>query len=109
MIGADLHSFLAFYYNNHYTNNYKPPIVKLYINGEKVGENTFDKLLNIKKQKYIYLGVGDPEREQKNNWFKGTIDTFATYSKALSDIYLTSAALYNIPFVADNNADKCIM
>ena len=71
--------------SNHRTADYIPPIVKLYINGQKVGENTFDKLLNIKKQKYIYLGVGDPEREKKNNWFKGTIDTFATYSKALSD------------------------
>ncbi len=71
--------------SNHNTSDYKPPIVKLYVNGEKVGENTFDKLLKIRKQKYIYLGVGDPEREKKNNWFKGTIDTFATYSEALTD------------------------
>ena len=70
---------------NKNTVNYIPPIVKMYINGELVGENTFDKLLNIQKQKYIYLGVGDPEREEKKNWFKGTIDTFATYSEALSD------------------------
>ncbi len=70
---------------NHNSSDYIPPVVKLYINGQKVGENTFDKLLNIRKQKYIYLGVGDPEREMKKNWFKGTIDTFATYSEALSD------------------------
>lgn len=70
---------------NKNTKDYEPPIVKLFINGVKVGENTFDKLLNIQKQKYIYLGVGDPERELKKNWFKGTIDTFATYSEALSE------------------------
>ena len=42
-------------------------------------------MTNRKKQKYIYLGVGNPERELKKNWFKGTIDTFATYSEALSE------------------------
>lgn len=71
--------------SNHNTNDYEPPIVKLYVNGQKVGENAFDKLLNIRKQKYIYLGVGNPEREEKKNWFKGTIDTFATYSEVLTD------------------------
>ena len=67
------------------TKEYVPPIVKFYINGELVGENTFDKFLNIQKQKYIYLGVGDPDRKEKNNWFKGTIDTFATYNEVLTD------------------------
>jgi len=70
---------------NKNTKDYIPPIVKFYINGKKVGENTFDKLLNIQKQPYIYLGVGDPDRKEKNNWFNGTIDTFATYSTALTD------------------------
>jgi len=70
---------------NKNTKDYRPPVVKLYINGVKVGENTFDKLLNIQKQKHIYLGVGDPERESKKNWFKGTIDTFATYTEALTE------------------------
>ncbi len=70
---------------NKNTMDYIPPIVKLFINGVKVGENTFDKLLNLQKQPYIYLGVGDPNREKKQNWFKGNIDTFATYSEALSE------------------------
>jgi len=65
--------------------NYLPPLVRFYLNGKKVGQSPFDKMLNIRKQKYIYLGVGDPERKEKNNWFKGTVDTFATYSEALSD------------------------
>jgi len=70
---------------NKRTKDYIPPIVKLYINGELVGENTFDKLLNIQKQPYIYLGVGDPDRKEKNNWFKGTIDSFATFNEVLTE------------------------
>ena len=65
--------------------DHNTPIVKFYVNGELVGSNTFDKLDSIQKQKYIYLGVGDPDREEKNNWFKGTIDTFATFSDVLTE------------------------
>ena len=70
---------------NRNTKDYIPPSIKFYVNGQLVGENTFDKLLNIQKQKYLYLGVGDPDRKEKNNWFKGTIDSFATYNEALSE------------------------
>lgn len=70
---------------NKNTREYVPPIVKMYVNGVKVGENTFDKLHNIAKEKFIYLGVGDPDRKEKNNWFKGNIDTFATYTEALTE------------------------
>ena len=65
--------------------DYQPPVVKFYLNGKLVGENTFDKLLNIQKEPYLYLGVGDPDRKEKNNWFKGKIDTFATYNDVLTD------------------------
>ena len=60
-------------------------VVKLYINGELVGESAFDKMSNLRDSKYLYLGVGDPDREEKNNWFKGTIDTFATYNTDLTE------------------------
>jgi len=69
---------------NKNTTNYQPPEIKFYLNGVLVGSNTFDKLDNIQKQKYIYLGVGDPDREEKNNWFKGNIDSFATFSEVLT-------------------------
>lgn len=59
------------------------PEVSLYINGEYIDRSFFDKLLPLQKQKYIYLGVGDPEREEKNNWFKGSIDRFAIFNKKL--------------------------
>lgn len=70
---------------NENTDDYQPPIVKMYVNGKLVGENTFDKLSNLRKSKYLYLGVGDPDREEKRNWFKGTIDTFATYNTDLTE------------------------
>ena len=70
---------------NRNTVDYQPPVVKFYLNGKLVGENTFDKLLNIQKEPYLYLGVGDPDRKEKNNWFKGKIDTFATYNDVLTD------------------------
>jgi hypothetical protein len=70
---------------NNNTTNYIPPIIKFYVNGIKVGENTFDKLSNIQNSSYIYLGVGNPEREEKRNWFNGNIDTFALYNSTLTD------------------------
>ena len=39
----------------------------MYVNGKLVGENTFDKLSNLRKSKYLYLGVGDPNREEVEN------------------------------------------
>ena len=71
--------------SNHYSNDYKPPIVKFYINGQKVGENAFDKLIPLQKQDFLYLGVGNPNRDAKQNWFNGIINSFAIYSKALDD------------------------
>ena len=69
-----------------------PSLVKFYINGELVGKNTYDKLLPIQKEKYLYLGVGNPNRNEKQNWFKGIIDKFAVYRGCLvdSDIRLLS-------------------
>jgi hypothetical protein len=70
---------------NHNTLNYIAPEIKLYVNGQLVGSNTFDKLISIQKEKFLYLGVGDPNREEDKNWFKGTIDTFATFNDILTD------------------------
>ena len=57
--------------------------IELYINGEKIGKNGFDTLNIPTKEKYIFLGAGNPERDKKPNFFNGSIDTFAIYSKAL--------------------------
>lgn len=65
-------------------NKSKPKLVTLYINGTKIGELPYDKLYDIKKEKYFYLGVGDPNREEKQNWLNGTLNTFAIYDSALT-------------------------
>ncbi len=67
-------------------NKSAPKTVTMYLNGNKVGDLTYDKLFDIKKSKYFYLGVGNPEREEKQNWFNGKINTFAVFNEALSDI-----------------------
>jgi len=50
-------------------NRSDPKVVRLFLNGEKVGELTYDKLKQF-DSKFIYLGVGDPEREKKQNYIK---------------------------------------
>ena len=66
-------------------NNTTVPLATLYINGVKVGSNGFDKLSLIQKSSMLYLGVGDPNREEKNNWFKGIIDRFAIFDTDLNE------------------------
>jgi len=66
-------------------NNTTVPLATLYVNGVKVGSNGFDKLSLIQKSSMLYLGVGDPNREEKNNWFKGIIDRFAIFDTDLNE------------------------
>ena len=61
------------------------PDIKLYVNGEYVNHNFFDKLLPIQEQDFLYLGVGNPERDAKQNWFNGVINSFAIYNEVLDD------------------------
>lgn len=61
------------------------PDIKMFINGEYVSHNFFDKLLPIQEQDFLYLGVGNPERDAKQNWFNGIINSFAVYNEVLSD------------------------
>jgi hypothetical protein len=67
-------------------NKSNPKKVTFHINGVLVGELTYDKLYDLKKPNYFFLGVGDPERKEKNNWLNGTINTFAVFNETLSDI-----------------------
>ena len=68
-----------------FNNTTQPLVATLYINGVEVGSNTFDKLSLIQKSSMLYLGVGDPNREEKNNWFKGVIDRFAIFDTNLNE------------------------
>ena len=65
-------------------NTHDPKKITVYINGEKVGQNTYD-TLKMMSSKYLYLGVGNPDRDKKQNWFNGSISSFAVYNKSLSD------------------------
>jgi len=58
--------------------------VKVYINGDLIGEKVIP---NLKRNDntFIYLGVGNPDRKEKPNFFEGLINNFALYSKTLAD------------------------
>lgn len=57
--------------------------ISLFINGNLVGEKTLDSLHKI-NQNYLYLGVGNPDRKEKPNFFKGILSNFAIYNKCLT-------------------------
>lgn len=65
----------------------KSRLVKFYLNGLKIGQDTWSKY-GFKKyntEPYLYLGVGNPNRKEKQKWFNGTIDEFAVFNKILSE------------------------
>ena len=84
------------YVNSNIKTNYKTNMIvtfdsitnelKVYQDGEFVGvTGWFKKLFPYNRQKFYYLGVGDPNREKIPNFFKGYIDSFAQWDKVLSD------------------------
>lgn len=61
-------------------------IFKMYVGGEYVGETKpFQRLLQYRKEPYFYLGVGNPKREVKPNFLKGSISSFCYYDEILSE------------------------
>ena len=84
------------YINTDIKTNYKTNIaitidvynkkIRMYQDGVFVDELTFpQKLKNYSKEEYIYLGAGNPNREESPNYFKGYIDSFAIYDVTLND------------------------
>ena len=72
-------------------NNRSPKkTVSLYINGVKVKEIEHKRLSDIKTPEYFYLGVGDPDRVKKPNFFKGNINTFCIYDNLLTDFAISN-------------------
>ena len=69
-------------------NRKDPKEVKFWMNGREIGRLAYDKMMDLKQANYFYLGVGDPEREEKNNWFDGRISTFAVYPEVLDQLSL---------------------
>jgi len=60
-------------------------LIITFLISEYVNHNFFDKLLPLQEQDFLYLGVGNPERDAKQNWFNGCISTFAVYNEVLDD------------------------
>ena len=75
--------------------------VSLYINGKLVQKVEHKRLSDIKSQDFFYLGVGDPERVKKPNFFKGKINTFCIYDNLLNDFTISNLSK-NTDFSAFN-------
>lgn len=84
----------ALYVNSKIKTNYKTNItvvldrdekvIKVYQDGTFIGETQiFKKLFFYKKEPFFYLGVGNPNREKTENYFRGTIDRFAYFDDML--------------------------
>ena len=58
----------------------------------------------------MFLGAGNPEREKKPNWFKGSIDTFCVFDKILDkkEIYDLSGNINKSLFEFFNRNDMRI-
>ena len=87
---------VPFYVNSNIKTNYKTNmvvtldrldnIIKVYQDGELIGETSgFKKLYFYKKEPKFYLGVGRPDREEMQNYYKGTIDSFAYFDDVLNE------------------------
>lgn len=66
-------------------NRKNPKTVSLWINGREIGTLGYDKMMNISKEKFYYIGVGDPNRDEviKRNYLNGTLSHFAIYPEVL--------------------------
>jgi hypothetical protein len=79
-------------------------IIKMYQDGELVGETEPIRRYNARyrKEPYFYLGVGNPDREIIPNWFKGTIEYFAYYDNQLSADEIYDISNNNTKLLTEN-------
>lgn len=86
----------ALYINTKIKKNYKTnicvtidndnKIIKMFQDGIFVGESKITKkLLSYIDKRFFYLGVGDPDRQGDERFFKGYLTKFASYSNILTD------------------------
>lgn len=60
--------------------------IEFFVNGKKIGSNTWDKyqIRKYNTEPFLYLGAAAPDRKDKPKFFKGNIDSFAVFNKVLS-------------------------
>lgn len=60
--------------------------IEFFVNGKRIGKNTWDKyqIRKYNNEPFLYLGAAAPERKEKPKFFKGSIDSFAVFNKVLS-------------------------
>ena len=84
------------YINSDIKPNYKTNIVatinpdtreiKMYQDGELVAKKIMDdNVFNYRRQTKLYLGAGDPKRDETHKYFQGLINSVAIYNKILDD------------------------
>lgn len=60
--------------------------ISLFINGKLIDRNEYAKdISHFSNPEYLIIGAGNPDRGNKSNWFKGTINNFAFYDSAVND------------------------
>ena len=60
--------------------------IVVYQDGNAIGSLYFDnRLMDYRNQKYFYLGVGDPNREGDEKYFRGYINQFAVFLDVLDE------------------------
>jgi hypothetical protein len=57
----------------------------MYQNGKLVGTKRIGTFYDYSKEPHFYLGCGNPHREKDNNYFKGTISSFAVFNDILEE------------------------
>lgn len=86
------------------TYNHEEKVITVYQDGLIIGSTQpFRKLYFYRKEPNFYLGAANPNREEKQNYFKGYFDEFAYFDKLLdqkeiSDISLNKYNLLNEDF-----------
>jgi hypothetical protein len=106
-------SLNALYVNSKIKPNYKTNMtvvldktnskIKVYQDGFFIGETTeFKKLHSYRNESKFYLGVGNPNRVGEQNFFRGTIDTYAYFNDALDDVEIIEISHNETKLLTEN-------
>jgi len=78
--------------------------IKMYQDAKFIGETTEIRRFypTYRKEEFMYLGVGNPNREIIPNWFKGYFEYFAYYDRILTDTEIQSIVESKTNIPTDN-------